>query len=189
MPQVQNAVTAYQVKHEGLLPPTEGQATAVNFSLGQDHYVQKAEVLDICSIVGKSAEAMLRIVPAGPMGTAGDVGTNFYTGNCTRSTEEDSHYVFFVDTMGNVYTGCDCNENGRIEEDGMENVSQYSGNCSPDSKAGADVWPDIESSASWWPLPVFPIIIVGVFVIPSFVAVVIYIKRRRKQQMAEPNEP
>jgi hypothetical protein len=131
------------VEHDGELPPTEGQATAVDMSYlpsYSDTFAEKAEVLDICSLVGEN-EDMLRLVPDGCMGSAGDANTNFYTGICNRSTEDNGHYVFFVDAVGNVFTGCDCNENGVIEEDGMENVSTYSGNCSPDSKAGAEVWP------------------------------------------------
>ena len=147
VPQVQNAVTAYMVGHDGELPPTEGTSTAVNISAPPGSFVEKAEVLDICSLV-REKEDYLRTVPDGCMGDSGDAGTNFYTGNCTRISEEDGHYVFFMDAVGNVYTGCDCNENGRIEEDGKENVSAYSGNCSPDSAAGDDVW--LYKEPGWW---------------------------------------
>jgi hypothetical protein len=138
------------MEHDGELPPSEGHSTAVNISTPPGGFTEKAEVLDICALVGDE-EDMLRMVPYGPVGSAGDAGTNFYTGNCNRSTEDNGHYVFFVDAVGNVYTGCDCNENGVIDEDGMENVSDYSGNCSPDSKAGDDVpVPGYEYKMGWW---------------------------------------
>ena len=139
MPQVQNAVIAYRVEHDGQLPSTEGPVTAVNITNQSGGFVEKAEVIDICSLVGESVD-MLRSVPDGCMGSSGETNTNFYTGNCSRSTEENGHYIFFMDpredVWWNLYTGCDCNENGVIEEDGMENVSQYSGNCTD-----RELWP------------------------------------------------
>jgi hypothetical protein len=128
VPQVQNAVTTYMIENDGELPPTEGTTTMINISNYWGFCAQDCQVLDICSLVREGVD-YLRTVPYSLMGSTGDAGTNFYTGNCTRSTEENGHYIFFVDSEGNVYTGCDCNENGVIEEDGMENVSEYSGNC------------------------------------------------------------
>jgi type IV pilus assembly protein PilA len=137
VPQVQNAVTAYMVEHNGQLPPSEGAGTAVNISTPPGGFVQDAEVLDICTLVGEQ-EDMLRTVPDGCMGATGDAGSNFYAGPCNRSTEDNGHYVFFIDNVGNVYTGCDCDEDGTIEEaaGGVENVSEYSGNCT-----ATDIWP------------------------------------------------
>lgn len=138
--QVQNGVTAYMLEHDSQLPPTEGQATAINISHDQNELVTNAEVLDICSVFAIFPNK-LKSVHYITMGSAGLSGTNFYTGSCNRPTNDNGHYVFFVDLEGNLYTGCDCNENGRIEEDGMENVSAFSGNCSSNSNAGPDVWP------------------------------------------------
>ena len=75
------------------------------------------------------------------MGNTGDHYTNFYAGGCNRSTPSNGHYIFFLDSLGNVYTGCDCNEDLSISEDGFENVSAFSGNCSFASAAGNVAWP------------------------------------------------
>lgn len=140
VPQVQNAVTAYMVEHNGQLPDTEnipGQdvGTNLNISTPPGGFVEKAAVLDICQLVGDQ-EDMLRTVPDGCHGSTGTSGTNFYAGPCNRSTEDDGHYVFYLDQVGNVYTACNCDGLGALTEDGADNVSAYSGNCT-----ATDIWP------------------------------------------------
>jgi len=104
LPQIQNAVTAYFVNHNGLFPPCEGTITV---KLGSYGYEVDCHIFDICSIVDN--EMLLR-VPDGCYGDAGETNTNFYLGWCDNPT--NGHYIWVVDDNGNLYSICDENRDG-----------------------------------------------------------------------------
>ena len=86
-PQIQNAVTAFTVEHNGALPPTTGYVALKkppgNFG-----------ILDICAVVGE--KNLLRKVP---------YGTN--SQNCVSGcSTPGGSYIWLIDQSGNVYSTC-----------------------------------------------------------------------------------
>ena len=120
---IQDTVNNYKVSHNGELPPHEGSYNV--------NVVGYCYIIDICSLVGDSDEGLMRAIPEGCLGEKGDSGTNFYSGNCNRSTDENGHYVWLVDNKGNIYSVCDVNDDGMISEDGAENADGLHDNIWP----------------------------------------------------------
>ena len=116
-PQIQNSVTVYVVDHNGELPPYQG-TMIVTVPQYQGWFEVECYILDICSIVGQGE--LLRDVPYGCYGDAGEVNTNFYSGDCDNPSE--GYYIWVIDSTGNVYSTCvgdDCDANNK---DGFQGV-------------------------------------------------------------------
>jgi len=108
--QIQNSVTAWMVNHNGEQPPYD--PTPFNVSV---YTFIPVNVIEICSIIG----AFLPEVPDGCYGSASQAHTNFYNssdsrygGGCINPNVSDGHYIWTMDTNGNVYSICDENRDG-----------------------------------------------------------------------------
>ena len=104
-PQIQNAVTAYTISHNGYLPPHEG---TVNITAWGGTNIPGCLIIDICQIVGVGE--LLRQVPDGCYGVEGEANTNFYSEECENPS--NGHYIWVVGGNGNVYSICEENKDG-----------------------------------------------------------------------------
>lgn len=131
-PMIQNAVTAYAVSHNGELPPATSNTT-YNIVTEAGGAVPDCLIIDICAILGVGD--LLRTEPDGCAQFAGDDNDNFDNGGCVP-TGPDQHYIWVMDTSGNVYSMCDEDLDGSIE--GTENVDGFHGVGNGYSE---DFWP------------------------------------------------
>jgi prepilin-type N-terminal cleavage/methylation domain-containing protein len=109
--QIQDVVIAYTAIHETELPPTVG---TVNISGDKD-------ILDMCSILLPGG--MLRTAPDGCISINGSNNDNCDSAmiNCSGCFAT-SHYIWAIDTRGNLYSACaggDCKANNA---DGYQDV-------------------------------------------------------------------
>jgi len=104
-PQIQNAVTAYTVDHQGELPPHTG---SVDITTQTGSSVNDCGIINLCALIG--INDLLRSVPDGCYGYSGQANTNFFSGSCDNPTT--GHYVWVIDYVGNVYSICDENRDG-----------------------------------------------------------------------------
>jgi len=130
-PQIQNAVTAWMVDHNGERP----YRTTVNWTVTTEagDTVDNCSAIDICCIVGTGE--LLRTVPDGCFGNESVDTSNFwnasdggYTG-CTNPNSGEGHYVWVIDKTGNVYSICDMSKDGTFAGtdlvDGFHNETTY----------------------------------------------------------------
>jgi prepilin-type N-terminal cleavage/methylation domain-containing protein len=133
-PQIQNGVTAYTTTYQGDLPEAVSNSTyTVITEAGQN--VSGCYVFDLCSITGVGE--ILRQVPDGCMQGGGDDNFDAVNASCAP-TGAGQHYVWVIDSGGNVYSMCDESEDGTIQENGVENVDGFHGISTNRSK---DYWP------------------------------------------------
>jgi len=130
-PQIQNAVTAWMVDHNGERPPR----TAVNWTITTEagDTVDNCSAIDICAIQGVGE--LLRQVPDGCFGTVLNTSSNFYnvtTGGytgCSNPNAGEGHYVWVIDKTGNVYSICNMDKNNIYADteliDGFHNETTY----------------------------------------------------------------
>jgi len=123
MPQIQNAVTAYTVDHNGALPPVDDTNYTITSTWTTGSI--NVNILDICVLIGTND--LLRQVPDGCYGSRGQADTNFFSGSCDNPTS--GHYVWVIDYMGNVYSICDENRDGTYSS--TDRVGGQHGNIWP----------------------------------------------------------
>jgi prepilin-type N-terminal cleavage/methylation domain-containing protein len=109
--QIQNVVIAYTAIHETELPPTVGTLDISG----------NKSILDMCSILLPGG--MLRTAPDGCVSINGSNNDNCdsATINCSGCIDT-SHYIWAIDSKGNLYSACvggDCNANNA---DGYQGV-------------------------------------------------------------------
>jgi len=111
-PRIQNAVFAYMLDHNGSLPPCEDTP----FDIYDTHFntTITCYVIDICSLIDT-----LKLVPEGCYGDTSQEHTNFYNssdahykGGCKNPNKDRGHYIWLVDSKGNISSICDENRDG-----------------------------------------------------------------------------
>lgn len=117
-PQLQNGVIEYATDHNGNLPPViSGSETTINTAVGGS---VNASILDICQIIGGD-----RIIRAMPDGCALITGSD--TDNCDGTAPcsgclDTNHYVWYMDSNGNVYSLCPVTGCTLTDTDGYQGV-------------------------------------------------------------------
>ena len=113
--QIEDSVTDFAATHNGLLPPCED--TLFDVYDANSKATIMCCVFDICSLIGK--DQLLRGVPDGLSGNSSQVHTNFYNssdayynGSCENPCDSIGHYIYLIDSTGNVYSICDENRDG-----------------------------------------------------------------------------
>lgn len=133
-PQIQNAVTAWMVDHNGERPYRQNTSVVeVDITTEAGASVPDCEVLDICAIVGTGE--LLRTIPDGCFGVGNDSTSNFWNASdvsysgCTNPNSGEGHYVWVIDGTGNVYSACDMNKDGAFSAndsiDGFHNATTW----------------------------------------------------------------
>ncbi|MQY55433.1 MAG: prepilin-type N-terminal cleavage/methylation domain-containing protein, partial [Dehalococcoidia bacterium] len=117
-PQLQNGVIEYTTDHNGNLPPVIGDWNQdIVTPLGT---VNDTAILDVCAIVG--GDRILRTMPDGCALITGIENDNCDGTQPCTGCNEDNHYVWYMDSSGNVYSLCPgtgCTLNGT---DGYQGV-------------------------------------------------------------------
>jgi prepilin-type N-terminal cleavage/methylation domain-containing protein len=135
-PQIQNAVTAYQADTEGARPIGTNDSARIGQLAVNGHGT--CDIISICQIVGDPAEDLLRTVPECIAQTPGNSSDNFDDGNCVIPATASGlgHYIWVVDVAGNVYSVCDEDLDGNLDENGAtSNISER------EDGYHDDVWP------------------------------------------------
>lgn len=103
-PQIQNGVIEYATSHNGNLPGTINNSSAIiDIALGGN---VTAEILDLCALVASGG--ILRTMPDGcylGLGVAPD-GDDNCDGTPCDGCLDGNHYVWYMDSTGNVYSSC-----------------------------------------------------------------------------------
>lgn len=118
-PQLQNGVIEYATAHNGQLPPVNGDWNQdIVTPLGT---VNDTAILDICAIIG--VDRILRTMPDGCALIEGENNDN-----CDGDTTPcggcltDNHYVWYMDSSGNVYSLCPGTGCTLTDTDGYQGV-------------------------------------------------------------------
>jgi len=123
--QVQGAVNDWIIDH-GIGRPPYGVAvntTECSIYTGTYPDINAGYVLDFCYLLEyytEDSDYFPFELPVCCYGQSGQEGTNFYTGNCTNPYQ--GHYIWLIDTNGNVCSVCvgdDCRANN---ESGYQGV-------------------------------------------------------------------
>lgn len=133
--QIQNAVTDFAANHNGSLPSCEDTPFNVNFTYSNASTVSiTCQVVDLCSLIGTGQ--LLRTVPDGLYGNSSQEHTNFYNSSnvyyedgCKNPLNDWGHYIYLIDSIGNVYSICDENRDGVYNSsdrvDGLHPIGKY----------------------------------------------------------------
>lgn len=116
-PQLQNGVIEFATANNGQLPSTIGDGVDISTALG----TVNASILDICEIIG--TERILRTMPDGVYlgGGASDDNCDGDTTPCGGCLTAN-HYVWYMDTSGNVYSLCPVTGCTNTTADGYQGV-------------------------------------------------------------------
>lgn len=117
-PQLQNGVIEYATDHNGNLPPTiAGSSTSIKIALGGN---VTAEILDICQIIG--GDRIIRTMPDGCYEGVGAGDDNCDgVAPCTGCFAVN-HYIWYMDSSGNVYSLCAGGDCTLTDTDGYQDV-------------------------------------------------------------------
>jgi len=117
-PQLQNGVIEYATDHNGNLPGTiSGSSTSINTALGGN---VTAEILDICQIIG--GDRIIRTMPDGCYLGAGAGDDNCDGISPCTGCVDVNHYVWYIDSSGNVYSLCVGGDCTLTDTDGYQDV-------------------------------------------------------------------
>jgi len=117
-PQLQNGVIEYATDHNGALPPVvSGSSTDINTAMGGS---VNASILDICQIIG--GDRIIRAMPDGCY-----LGGGASDDNCDGTAPcigclGTNHYVWYMDSNGNVYSLCPVTGCANTTADGYQGV-------------------------------------------------------------------